>query len=101
MPEEMTNDEIFDSALELCKQGGERGRAIFYNMCFMAEDDNPEFVKYIMETVLTKMPEKDREIVLYCLDEYARAKKIDLRKEVEGELEDAIRGSLLGLPPKG
>lgn len=90
MAEDLTEEEVAKLALEMAKQGGKRGRSIFYKFCFEMEDEHPEFVLEMMETILPEMPEDDRRIILYCLDEYSAARKCDLRKAVTEEIEGAL-----------
>jgi len=86
MAEDLTDDEIINLSLELAKKGGERGRAIFYKFCFDMQDDHPEFVFNMMETVLPAMPEGDQKIILYCLNEYNRGRTLDLEKMANDEM---------------
>lgn len=44
-----------------------------------------------MQTVLPQMPERDREIVLYVLDEHRRAKRVDFNKIVDEEMDNAVK----------
>ena len=93
MAQELTDDEIINLSLELAKQGGERGRAIFYKFCFGMQDDDPEFIANMMETVLPAMPEGDQKIILYCLTEYNRGRTLDLEKMANDEM--SVRSSAI------
>lgn len=94
MAAELTGQEVDDLALEIAKKGGKRGRSIFYKFCFEMQDEHPEFVMDIMERILPELPEQDRQIILYCLDEYNGGRTLDLRKMVTDEIEGAIRQTL-------
>jgi hypothetical protein len=90
MAEELTIEEVNQIALGIARQGGKRGRAIFYRYCFEMQEEFPEFVAKIMEEVLPAMPEQDRKIILFCLDEWGKAGKVDIAKIASEEIENAI-----------
>jgi hypothetical protein len=92
---DLTDKEVTDIVLEIAKEGGQLGRAIFYKICFREQDRDPKYDMKIMETILPQMPEQDRKVILFCLDEFSDGKRLDLRKLVEDRIQGAIRDHLL------
>jgi hypothetical protein len=72
----VSDENRIKAALYEAGRGGERGRAIFLKLRLTIGDENPEVGTMMMEEILPQMPEEDRRLVRFVLDELGRARSV-------------------------
>jgi hypothetical protein len=64
------------AALQEARLGGERGRAIFLKLQLTIGAQSPEVGTMMMQEILPQMPEEDRQLIRFVLDELGRARSV-------------------------
>jgi hypothetical protein len=72
----VSDENRIKAALQEARLGGERGRAIFLKLQLTIGEQSPEVGTMMMQEILPQMPEEDRQLVRFVLDELGRARSV-------------------------